>query len=54
MPGIVRALAEIDPNYKPYCLRCVGLVRMLKVEAFYWACTCGAEHDERTDQEKKK
>lgn len=20
---------------------------MRKVEAFYWRCTCGAEHDER-------
>lgn len=45
----VRWNAERDPNYCPYCLRCRGLVRMVKVEAFYWRCNCGAEHDERTE-----
>jgi hypothetical protein len=29
-------------------VRCRGLVRMGIVEPFYWRCTCGAEHDERT------
>jgi hypothetical protein len=43
----VRENAEKDPAYCPYCLRCPGLVRMRKVSAFYWRCSCGAEHDER-------
>jgi hypothetical protein len=43
----VRFNAERDPSYCPYCMRCTGLVRMRKVEDFYWRCGCGAEHDER-------
>jgi hypothetical protein len=43
----VRLNAEANPNYCPYCLRCVGLVRMVKVEPFLWRCRCGAVHDER-------
>ncbi len=46
--SVVRMNAEADPNYRPYCLRCVGLVRMRKIEPLYWRCDCGAEHDERT------
>ena len=45
--SIVRMNAEKDPNYKPYCMRCSGLIRMQIVESFYWQCKCGAEHDER-------
>ena len=36
-----------DPTYNPYCGRCSGLVRMVKVEPFYWKCHCGAIHDIR-------
>lgn len=43
----VRLNAEQDPTYRPYCMRCSGLVRMQIVEPFYWRCACGAEHDER-------
>lgn len=39
--------AKSDPDYNPYCLRCSGLIRMKKVEPFYWRCHCGAEHDIR-------
>lgn len=39
--------AEKDPSYAPYCLRCPGLVRMVKIEPFFWRCKCGAMHDER-------
>lgn len=49
-PSIVRLLAEKDPSYRPYCLRCVGLVRMVKVERMFWKCTCGAVHDERASR----
>lgn len=45
--SIIRLNTEEDPNYCPYCGRCPGLVRMVKVEPFYWRCRCGAEHDER-------
>lgn len=45
--SVVRLNAEVDPAYCPYCMRCPGLVRMQKVEAFYWQHHCGAEHDER-------
>jgi hypothetical protein len=45
--SLVRELAEHDPKYRPYCLRCQGLARMEIVERFYWRCACGAEHDER-------
>lgn len=41
--------AKKDPNYCPYCMRCRGLVRMRKIEPFYWRCKCGAEHDARGD-----
>ncbi len=43
----MRVNAEMDPGYSPYCLRCPGLIRMVKVVAFFWRCGCGAEHDER-------
>ncbi len=39
--------AEKDPSYAPYCMRCPRLVRMVKVEPFFWRCKCGAMHDER-------
>ena len=51
MDSIVKLNAEKDPNYCPYCLRCLGLVRMVKVEPLYWRCACGAEHDERPAKE---
>lgn len=47
--SIMRQNAEKDPAYCPYCLRCSGLVRMVKVETFLWKCKCGAVHDERDD-----
>lgn len=46
-PDIVRMNAEKDPDYRPYCMRCPGLVRMSIVERFLWACRCGAKHDAR-------
>jgi hypothetical protein len=46
--SIVRLNAEKDPSYCPYCCRCSGLVRMVKIESFYWECHCGAKHDERS------
>lgn len=45
----VRANAERDPNYRPYCLRCRGLVRMTKVATMHWKCVCGAEHKEEEE-----
>lgn len=39
--------AEKDPTYCPYCMRCSGLIRMVKVEHLLWECKCGAIHDER-------
>ena len=50
---IIRRNATEDPSYAPYCMRCPGLVRMKKVETFYWRCTCGAEHDERSQLDAK-
>jgi len=49
--SIVRMNAEKDPNYCPYCMRCTGLVRMEKIDAFLWGCNCGAIGDERDDVE---
>lgn len=43
----VRMNAEKDPAYRPYCLRCSGVVRMDIVEPFLWNHKCGAIHDER-------
>lgn len=44
----VKMNALQDPNYRPYCLRCSHLVRMVKVETMYWKCAvCNARHDER-------
>lgn len=40
-----------DPSYNPYCGRCPGLVRMVKIEPFYWRCSCGAIHDIRPSKE---
>lgn len=48
MKSIVRQNAEKDPHYRPYCLRCPGLVRMDTLQPFLWKCRCGAIHDERT------
>jgi hypothetical protein len=46
--SIVRENAEKDPNYAPYCMPCPRLVRMKKIEPFFWKCDkCGAECDER-------
>lgn len=50
----VRKIAENDPNYCPYCMRCRGLVRMKKVEDFFWKCDCGAIHDERNNLKEAK
>ena len=36
-----------DPNYAPYCLRCIRAVRMTVIEPFLWKHHCGAVHDER-------
>lgn len=47
--SIVRLNAEKNENYCPYCMRCPGLVRMKKIEQFYWKCKCGAVHDERKE-----
>lgn len=49
MKSFIRAKAEDDPSYAPYCLRCSSLARMTKVEDFYWVCQCGAKHDERDE-----
>lgn len=43
----VRMNAEKDEAYRPYCMRCPGLVRMVKIAPFFWRCKCGAEHDEQ-------
>lgn len=43
----IRLNAEKDESYRPYCMRCPGLVRMTKVAPFYWTHSCGAIHDER-------
>lgn len=46
--SIVKQNTIKDPNYNPYCGRCSGLIRMIKIEVLYWKCKqCGAEHDER-------
>lgn len=45
--SIMRLNTERDAFYKPYCMRCRGLVRMEIVKPFLWKCKCGAEHDER-------
>lgn len=45
--NIIVENAKKNPAYCPYCLRCTGLVRMVKVEPLYWRCKCGAQHDER-------
>ena len=50
----MRKIAENDPNYCPYCMRCRGLVRMKKVEDFFWKCDCGAIHDERNNLKEAK
>lgn len=52
MDSIMKLNAEKDPNYCPYCLRCSGLVRMVKVEHLLWKCKCGTIHDERPDKKK--
>lgn len=43
---ILRNVAN-DPYYAPYCMRCMGLIRMRTVEQHYWRCACGAECDYR-------
>lgn len=45
--SIIKRNAMNDPNYAPYCLRCVRPVRMVKVEHLLWNHHCGAVHDER-------
>lgn len=50
MESIVKSNAIKDPSYCPYCMRCDGLVRMVKVCEFGWRCRCGAQHDERDNQ----
>jgi hypothetical protein len=45
--NVIQQNAARDPNYSPYCLRCSGLVRMIKIETLLWHCRCGAVHDER-------
>lgn len=45
--SIIADNAKKNPAYCPYCMRCDGLVRMVKIETLYWRCRCGAEHDER-------
>lgn len=50
--SIISENAKADPNYCPYCMRCAGLVRMVKVEPLLWRCKCGAVHDERTPHAK--
>jgi hypothetical protein len=47
--SVVRMNAEKDPTYRPYCMRCDGLVRMQIVEPLLWKCHCGAIHDEREE-----
>jgi len=39
---------ERDPNYRPYCMRCPGLIRMRRIEHMLWTCNCGAIHDQRS------
>lgn len=43
----IRINAAKDPSYCPYCGRCNGLIRMVKVAPLLWQCKCGAIHDER-------
>lgn len=48
--SVIRELAEKDPHYRPYCLRCPRLWRMMQIMPFFWRCEkCGAEHDERAE-----
>lgn len=47
MKSQIRINAEKDELYLPYCLRCPGNVRMMKIVPFFWRCRCGAEQDER-------
>jgi hypothetical protein len=50
--SLIRLNAEADPAYRPYCLRCPGLVRMVISAPLLWVCEkCLAVHDERTDDE---
>lgn len=41
--------AERDHAYCPYCMRCPGLVRMVKQADFLWRCRCGAVQDSRLE-----
>jgi hypothetical protein len=50
MKSIVRMNAEQDPSYRPYCMRCTGLVRMKIQAPMLWKCSCGAVHDERDEK----
>lgn len=43
----IRYNVQNDPTYRPYCLRCKGLVRMVRRGHLQWDCRCGAVHDER-------
>lgn len=51
--SIIVANATKNPAYCPYCMRCSGLVRMVKIEPLYWRCKCGAEHDERENAKEQ-
>ena len=50
--SLIREKAEEDPSYRPYCMRCSSIIRMSRIEPFFWRCACGAAHDERTNAEK--
>ena len=51
--SIIRVNAERDPRYSPYCGRCRGLTRMVKIAPFYWKCDrCPAIHDERRPEDQ--
>lgn len=52
-PGLIIVLenAKKNPEYRPYCMRCSGLVRMNKIKDFYWRCDCGAICDLREKDE---
>ena len=42
---IVRRNMVRDSKYAPYCMRCSGVVRMVRVTLTLARCACGAEHD---------
>lgn len=44
--SLIRSNYDKDPSYRPYCMRCPGLVRMKLVRPLHWECECGAIHIE--------